>query len=359
MASFKELPIELKALVISECWTYNKLAIIQTSPYANDWLASHLSIYMDHYFEIFFGNYQFYYEPNILNRRSFFSPSYYDDILIVNNIGISKIDQSIIKVIIDEVDQNKYVILDIDLSNGIDTILYPILIFGYDLHKQTFIIPQKNSFKVFERGEITFEDIIKAFSNASKVYQKNNDIKIGRALVENFAITSVSLRDYYSAGNCAYSAIRKILKEINGLKLKITPLNICADEEYNNYTGIACLIGLAEGIKQFLNNGNAFLSKGYILTRTIKKLHEHHMLLILSMKYIIDYFKIADKSMNVILEEYSECCQIVKGWYLRTCKYEITKNICNIETIIDQAFYLYQKELSILRGFYEICKLYV
>lgn len=40
------LPIELKTAVITECWTFEKLAVIQSSPLADDWLASHLSLYM-------------------------------------------------------------------------------------------------------------------------------------------------------------------------------------------------------------------------------------------------------------------------------------------------------------------------
>ena len=38
----KTLPIVLEnAAIVTECWTFEKLAIIQTSPLAEDWLASH------------------------------------------------------------------------------------------------------------------------------------------------------------------------------------------------------------------------------------------------------------------------------------------------------------------------------
>ena len=55
------LPIELKTAVITECWTFEKLAVIQSSPLADDWLASHLSLYMDAEFSCYFGDGESYY----------------------------------------------------------------------------------------------------------------------------------------------------------------------------------------------------------------------------------------------------------------------------------------------------------
>ena len=43
----KKLPIVFDAAIISECWTFAKLAIIQTTEHAESWLASHLSLYVD------------------------------------------------------------------------------------------------------------------------------------------------------------------------------------------------------------------------------------------------------------------------------------------------------------------------
>ena len=44
----KTLPIVLEnAAIVTECWTFEKLAIIQTSPLAEDWLASHFRLYID------------------------------------------------------------------------------------------------------------------------------------------------------------------------------------------------------------------------------------------------------------------------------------------------------------------------
>lgn len=71
------LPIELKTAVITECWTFEKLAVIQSSPLADDWLASHLSLYMDAEFSCYFGD-----------GESYYDPAYYRDILRIEELPL-------------------------------------------------------------------------------------------------------------------------------------------------------------------------------------------------------------------------------------------------------------------------------
>ena len=51
----KELPIVIDTDVMSECWTYCKMAVIQTSPHYMEWLSSHMNIFMKDYLRANFG----------------------------------------------------------------------------------------------------------------------------------------------------------------------------------------------------------------------------------------------------------------------------------------------------------------
>ncbi|MCI8331586.1 MAG: hypothetical protein HFE78_02000 [Clostridiales bacterium] len=68
----KELPIERNNLIDStECWTFEKLAIIQASPYAEAWLASHLNVFMNYDYTVSFGEsyYQYPFIAYHLNKN--------------------------------------------------------------------------------------------------------------------------------------------------------------------------------------------------------------------------------------------------------------------------------------------------
>lgn len=69
----KILNISNDLLINSECWTYYKFAIIQTSDYFETWLTNHMDLYIDQNANAIFGN-----------DGMMYPLSYYSDIL---NIG--------------------------------------------------------------------------------------------------------------------------------------------------------------------------------------------------------------------------------------------------------------------------------
>ena len=74
----KELPIMMNPMVESECSVFEKLAIIQTSPHGEAWLASHLRLFYDsNYGDCRFGEW-----------NALYPPEYYEDILQIEEVPV-------------------------------------------------------------------------------------------------------------------------------------------------------------------------------------------------------------------------------------------------------------------------------
>lgn len=70
-----ELPINMDNVeCVTECWTYNRMIILKTSPYYEDWIASHYNLYAA---KNNTNNYGF-----LFGETHIYTPDYYDDILI-------------------------------------------------------------------------------------------------------------------------------------------------------------------------------------------------------------------------------------------------------------------------------------
>lgn len=57
---------------VTDCWIYNRLAIIKTSPYYKDWIASHYNLHVNSGYNFHFGDVSMYppaYHEEILQRK--------------------------------------------------------------------------------------------------------------------------------------------------------------------------------------------------------------------------------------------------------------------------------------------------
>lgn len=70
MKKSTKLPVHLDDIAtVTECWTFNRLAIIKTSPYYKDWIASHYNLCVNSRYNFYFGD------------VSMYPPAYHDEIL--------------------------------------------------------------------------------------------------------------------------------------------------------------------------------------------------------------------------------------------------------------------------------------
>ena len=102
MKEILKLPIHIEDIdSVTDCWIYNRLAIIKTSPYYKDWIASHYNLYSDA------GNFHF-------GEMNMYPPSYHEEILQRKSLKVFHMDSSnIIDTLKDNIKNGYYIIMHI------------------------------------------------------------------------------------------------------------------------------------------------------------------------------------------------------------------------------------------------------
>ena len=263
MNADKKLPIVLDAAIISECWTFAKLAVIQTSKYAEAWLASHLNLHRTGWYS-YFGDCQ-----------SAYDPIYYEDILTIREIDLFSMDgNQLVEAIKRNIDKKRYALL---------------------------------------------------------------------------------YTDWNISG--AFTALRKINEEVNGRQI----YGVSAEDNWApvfgeiKYSGIACLHSLRLVLNHLLQHGN--LPDWYEkLTLSFKKIHEHRMLILLAMNYIVKEWAINTLETTGFINDYRRCCERAEKWYLLALKYETVQNISLPQQIAAELPTAYKEEKEALQKFVSACQ---
>ena len=126
------LPINLNPKITSECWTYLRSAIIDAYPHLINWYVNHLDIlYINDNFDVNYGEYGDKYQ--VLQHYESVLNSYTRNILDLTY-------DNIIDFIIEQINNDKYIMIDCDLSKSININIGQILIYGYDMEEQIFYI---------------------------------------------------------------------------------------------------------------------------------------------------------------------------------------------------------------------------
>ncbi len=110
----------------ADCRIGLKVAVIQTSEHGRAWLAAHMGVFMNHLMNVTVGNGL--YEMHLND---------FDDILLTREIDIWSVPpEKIVDVIIHQIDENKYVMIDLyvrkQFPDGGGNDIQSWLIYGYD-----------------------------------------------------------------------------------------------------------------------------------------------------------------------------------------------------------------------------------
>lgn len=332
-----ELPIHIEDVdSVTDCWIYNRLAIIKTSPYYKDWIASHYNLYSDS------SNFHF-------GEVNIYPPSYHEEILQRKSLKVFHMDSSnIIDTLKDNIKNGYYIIMHIKPYIDEDY-FHEVLFYGFDDSKQQLIsvgVTQRFFQTIcidYSHMEATIEDI--------KKYYLDRPFR-GMELSMNFQYpaTAMKLNPSYKPDNCAFEAYLKIRKESDGKICIIHHPKEIGDYGYNhhNYMGIACLDAFKEVLQTEINGDN-FCDWFRGLTSAAKKLYEHRCMIKTSMEYIIEKWEIAlTDEANSALVQYNDCVQVSEKWLNLCLKYEFNQDKEILKRIIDEIPSAFLKEKAAL-----------
>lgn len=344
----KELPIVIEGnKIVSECWTFAKMAIIQTSKYANDWLSCHLNLYMDAIGNPFFGEHT--------NR---YSASYYEDILeshITNIYSISK--DEIINFLKMKINAQEYILLQTNWNMNVEDTpsFHEVLIYGYDDDRKVFLSPMIRN-KIFTACEIPYQHIEKFHPLMIDYFSHATVGRLWFSIHYQYPLITYSLKNTYTTDQCVYMAVNKIDQEMWG---KQVTASVIGDMDVYDapvyYTGIGCLCGLEKTIVSFIKQRP--MAKDYIgLPNTFKKMSEHRFLLLHAMRYIQNKWDVSCPQTMQSIQDYSLCCERFLQWqrmavkyYLRTddtILYRILKDLRTEFLSERDALHMFQKSVA-------------
>lgn len=104
----KKLPVVLPPNIVSECWNVYKMAVIQTHPNVEEWLASkRLDVFLDAENRPLYGEYG--------ENGAMYPLSYFNDILQYHEVSIASPDD-IVERVEREIDQDHYLVVDLNFT---------------------------------------------------------------------------------------------------------------------------------------------------------------------------------------------------------------------------------------------------
>ena len=336
-----KLPIDITDVAcVTDCWIFNRLIIIKTSPYYNDWIASHYNLQSISTFNFQFG------------ELDLTEPGYHDLILERKTGKFSNLNkENFIGYLCKHLLDGYYINILIKDDLCLDY-FHEVTIYGFDNTKECFFAVGFEN-RTFRKHRISFFHMVDSLDDIKNHLKSNQIRSLELSMYYQSPITFFKVKNTYCTDNCVVEAYKKIKLELNGKKMPIEEITSIDNSESKglNHTGLQCLWAAYDMLKNELA-GQPFSYWFRGISSAIKKLLEHRRMLLHSMKYVYEHWKIAMKldAYNYI-EDYNKSCLIVERWLNLALHYEMTGNTKDIEIIFNEIPNVFENEKNILTGF--------
>lgn len=336
-----ELPIHIYDVdVTTDCWIYSRLAIIKTSPYYNEWVASHYNLYATDKFNFHFGN------------MNLYPPSYHDEILKRAPLRLLQLKQdNLIKLLKYYIKNGNYIVMTIKPYKNKEY-YHEVVFYGFNDFKQCLLcVGLKN--EKFQKILFEYKYLEETLQDIQKYFFDKIHRGLHLALNFQYPLTIMKLNDSFRPNNCAFEAFAKLKHELFGEKIDISKANSLKSYEPSTrvHKGISCLDVFEDMLKNEIS-GSQFDRNFRGIVSATKKLLEHRTMLLCSMKYLCDVWGSSlkeDAENNIKL--YNQCKNIIEKWFFLSLKYKFTKNIELLKTILLEIPVVFDKEKQSLSLF--------
>lgn len=325
--------------VVTDCWVYNRLAIIRSSKYYEAWIATHYNLISTENHNFYFG------------ETDFDLPSYYDPILKRSAFRLLNANKNnIVDKLCCQLAKGQYVVMHVK-TNREGSNFHEVLFYGFNkIAKCFYVVGLVKS--VFNTYAIKFEELENTFDEIKVYFNSNLTRAMDLSLRFQFPATVFKLNKSYRPENSSLEAYQKIKKELNGGLIEKS-----SRVDFNNYggahkifLGLSCLDSAYQMLQKEKCGQNAQWFRG--ITSGVKKLHEHRLMMLCSMRFLYKNWKgIMNEQSNSFISEYEMCCENVGRWVNKIIKYDITHDPSILDQIINDIPHEYEKEKKCLDGF--------
>lgn len=336
-----ELPIHIEDVdSVTNCWIYNRLAIIKTSPYYKDWIASHYNLYASSGYNFYFGD------------VSMYPPAYHEEILQRKPIRVLDFSpENIIEKLKEYLNNGYYIIMHIKPYEGYDY-FHEVVFYGFDDSKESFMCVGLHN-RIFQRMFFEYTYIENTVNEIHQHFLTNKQLGMLLSLNFQYPATALKLNPSFKPNNCVFEAFFKLKRELNGELHQVHGLSDFADYRSATYVyrGISCLDVFKQMLKKEMK-GEEF-GKGFRgISRAAKKILEHRRMLYCSMEYILENWADAMTDYaRTSATEYRKCNLTAEKWLNMCLKYEQTQDKDLLKRIAKEVPEVFSKEKKCLEHF--------
>ena len=344
----KILKISNTPLITSECWTYYKFAILQTSKYFNDWIAGHIRMFIDKNGNALFGE-----------SGTMYPLSYYSEILEIGESKIGSVKSNeICQYLVGHINQGEYIVLDLNYEKLYDNKnnnvrMHETLIFGYDLREQVFFTPLLKN-HVFEVEKIPFNTVMSAYEDTLNYYQQDFKRLFNRR-IWFYGITLIKPKRFYKNTNKYFDLISKLKFRLAG-KIFIQKNFSSAQEENSYFTGISATKYFAELLKNKLDSQTS-ISEEEILkfAKSCLKIYENQMIIYESLMWFFENIGEGNEDLSFYILEYEKTCKKSSICVSLLYKYLVNRQNDLLLRAVSNLEEIYTNEKFILENLITIC----
>lgn len=336
-----KLPIHIEDIEsVTDCWIYNRLAIIKTSPYYKDWIASHYSLHTSNMYNFHFGDVCIY------------PPAYHEEILQRRPVKLFDLGKDNIVTILKEfLESGYYVIMHVKQYKE-HNYFHEVLFYGFDNSKEAFMCVGLHN-RIFQRMFLEYTYMENTIKEIQQHFLIDDHLGMHLALNFQYPVTVAKLNPNFKPHNCVFEAFLKLKQELNGELHEVCGLPDFADYSSASYVyrGISCLYAFKQMLEKEIK-GEEFVSGFRGISSAAKKILEHRRMLYCSMDYILENWENAmTDCARTITIEYNKCNLIVEKWLNLCLKYEHTQEKDLLKRIVQEVPEIFSKEKNCLEHF--------
>lgn len=311
-----KLPVHIEDVAsVTECWTYNRLAIIKTSPYYRDWIASRYDLYTTNDYNFYFGNTWLY------------PPSYHEEILQRKQIRLFSLTRDNVVAGLKESLSNGYYIIMTVKPYRYEDYFHEVLFYGYDDNDRQFTAVGLEK-RVFQTVVLSYEHMEDTIAEIRTYFVNREREGMESALSYQYPVTALKLNPGFKPDNCVFEAYYKVKREIEGEFQDEHSMRGLDQYAWNlyRYKGISCLDAFRQMLEKEIA-GEEFAEWFRGISNAAKKLLEHRLMMTCSMNYVLEKWEVAiTEEARRSAANYGKSNKNVEKWLNLCMKYEFTQD---------------------------------
>lgn len=329
-----ELPIRTDHVeCVTDCWIYNRLVVLGTSPHYRDWIASHYELYSDSGYNFHFG------------EAGMVAPEYHDTILERRPLHLFGLTRTtVVDLLKEELRKGFYVLMYIKEEPERDH-FHEALFYGYDDDREQMLVVGLKGHS-FQRFGIPYTWVRKMLPEVQEHFLNSQVTGVELAGYYQYPLTAFRLREDYHTENCVFDAYRKLRGELNGDSFRRWKVFDYGEYQENDviYRGVNCLYSYGKMLEQEIG-GQPFPDSFRGLASAAKKINEHQRMVRHSMEYVVEKWEYAVNEKGYErLADYQKCCDVTEKWMYLVLKYMQTGKKGLLERIVAEIPDIFQRE---------------